>query len=456
MGCLMNKIALVILFLISSSVARADFISAMENYGAKKYPEALEEFKRLASLGHKDSQFNLGVMYCRGEGVNKDLIEGYSWVALAASDSNAERSRMRDLLMNKLDSSQKQKALTRTEELLKQYSDVILKEKLTPILMSDADCQFKLTAIKQVIKNYPKSMINEGIEGSVDADFTVDKLGFARDYSIIFATKKEFGQNALDAIKFWRYQSVIVDGKPAEVVVKQIRVNYKIDQSRLDTKQLDAYVAQLRNKAETGSASDMYTFAYISDLVPQLRVEKQESNRWFYKAAQAGMPLAQYQIGKSLIRGEGCQADAQKGIQWLTLAAQESNPEAQYFLGVSLLGSDKFEKNKKQAIEWLKHAVTANHIKASMRLAWILATDNEEMYREPAKALSLINSVYENYSDKLRANETLAAVQAANGLFDEAVATQLKAIEYAKEIEYPLEIEQQRLVAYQQHQPWRE
>jgi TPR repeat protein len=70
-------------FLLLSSFARADFTVAMANYEAKKFPEAMEEFKRLASLGHKDSQMNLGVMYFRGEGLAKDLIEAYAWMALA-------------------------------------------------------------------------------------------------------------------------------------------------------------------------------------------------------------------------------------------------------------------------------------------------------------------------------------------------------------------------------------
>lgn len=456
MDGIIGKMIFIFLLSVASAIARADFSSAMENYEAKKFPEAMAELKRLASLGHRDSQLNVGVMYFRGEGVDKDLVEGYSWVALAASDNNAERSRIRDALMAKMDAAQKQKALARTEYLLSQYGEAALKEKLTPVLISDADCKFKLTPIYLDIKSYPRPMREQGLEASVDVDFTVDKLGYARDYSIVYSTRKGFEAHTLEAVKFWRYQPVVAEGKPVEVVVKQVRIKYKLEQNQWNKKAVDKYVTDLRNKAENGSARDMYAFAYITNLVSELKVERRESNSWFLKAATAGMPLAQYEIGKSLIRGEGCQADVQKGIQWLTLAAQDSSPDAQYFLGVSLLGSGEFAKNKAQGINWLQHAATAKHPKASMRLAWILATDSEGSYRNPAAALSLINSIYETYPDKLRANETLAAVQAANGLFDEAVASQLKAIKFAQEIEYPQELGQQRLAAYQQRQAWRE
>lgn len=456
MGGAIGKMAIVFFCLMVSNMVKADFSSAMENYEAKKFPEAMAELKRLASLGHRDSQLNVGVMYFRGEGVDKDLVEGYSWVALAASDNNAERSRIRDALMAKMDAAQKQKALARTEYLLSQYGEAALKEKLTPVLISDADCKFKLTPTYQKIPSYPRAMREEGSEASVDVDFTVDKLGYARDYSIVYSTKKGFEAHTLDAVKFWRYQPVVTEGKPVEVVVKQVRIYYRMAQNQWNKKSVDKYVTDLRSKAENGSARDMYAFAYITNLVSELKVERKESNGWFLKAATAGMPLAQYEIGKSLIRGEGCQEDMEKGIQWLTLAAQDSSPDAQYFLGVSLLGSDEFAKNKAQGINWLQHAATAKHTKASMRLAWILATDSEDAYRNPVAALSLINSVYESYSDKLRANETLAAAQAANGLFDEAVASQLKAIKFAQEIGYPQEIGQQRLAAYQQHLALRE
>lgn len=439
-----------------SPLSHADFSSAMFNYEAKKFPEAMKEFKRLASLGHKDSQFNLGVMYFRGEGLEKSPAEAYAWLAVAATDGSEYSSKMRDLVASKLDASQKEQAFKRADELLSQMNDTALKSRLMPVLLSDVDCKFKLKPIKMEPPQYPQSMLNQGMNGSVDVDYTVDKLGFVRDYSVIATTDAAFTKETFNALKTWRYEMTYVSGQPVEVVVKQVRMNYRMSGTMWDKRKIKTYLEGLRAKAETGTPIDMYSFAYVTSLIPELKVQRQESNEWYLKAAQAGLPIAQYEIGKALFRGEGCETDTKKAIEWLTLAAQDSSPDAQYFLGVSLLGSDQFQQNKKQAIEWLNHAVAGKHPKAAMRLSWILATDEDDVYRDAKKSLDLVNEVYDSYPDKFRANENLAAAQAANGMFDEAIKSQELAIKLAKQINYPADALNNRLAIYKQHQSLRE
>ena len=71
-----------ILFLCSS--ASANFDSAFKLYEKGKYAEAFYAFKNLAYIGDKSSQFNLGVMYFRGEHVQSDPVEAYAWIVVAA------------------------------------------------------------------------------------------------------------------------------------------------------------------------------------------------------------------------------------------------------------------------------------------------------------------------------------------------------------------------------------
>lgn len=451
--CILFKRSLVGFFLSSlCMLSYGDFWAASTNYDQKKYPEAVEEFKRLASLGQKESQFNVGVMYYRGEGVDINPVEAYAWTALAASNGVENYTKTRDLILAKLNADQKVQAFKRLEELLSQLGDQVLNEKLTPVLLSDVDCQFKLRPSKVERPSYPAEALRAGKNGSVDVDFTIDKYGYVRDYSVLVSTDKIFEKATIGALKKWRYEPVIIHGKAVDVAVQNARLKFTINGAVFNETAIKKYVDELRAKAEAGSPVNMYTLAYAGDLLRELHIEKRESNSWYLKAAQGGLPEAQYQIGKSLIRGEGCKADVPKGLEWLTLAAKDNSAEAQYFLGVSLLGSNEFQQNKKQGIEWLNHAVLANHVKAKMRLAWILATDKENAYYDPAKSLMLIIGIYDGYADKLRATETLAAAQAASGLFEEAVETQTKAIGFAKDIDYPLEVEQQRLLAYQSRQ----
>ncbi len=443
-------------FLFLSGQVFADFTSAMVDYDAKKFPQAMEEFKRLASLGHKESQQNIGVMYFRGEGVDKNLTESYAWLALASSDGNADRGRIRDIVIKKLDEQQKELAFKRAEELLNTMGDAALKEKYTPELLADMDCQFSLKRRKIEKPIFSKELRLLRKDASVDLEFTIDKLGYVRDYSAIFATDKNFISPSLNALKYWQFEPYIVNGAPTEVAVKQIRMKYHLEGIEWDKEKVKNYVDELRIKAESGTSADRYAFAYVTSLISELRVERRESNNWFLKAAQEGLADAQYEVGKSLFRGEGCKTDVKKGIEWLTLAARANNPQSQYFLGVSMLGSEQFKQNKAQAVEWLNHAAVNKHAKAGMRLAWILSTEVDESFRDPQKALILAKEFYKDYADKLRSNETLAAAQAANNLYDAAIKSQKLALEAAKEINYPLDNLNKRLMSYEQHQPWRE
>ncbi len=49
------------------------------------YDTALYEFRLLADQGFASSQFNLGLMYAKGQGVPQDYVQAYRWYTLAAS-----------------------------------------------------------------------------------------------------------------------------------------------------------------------------------------------------------------------------------------------------------------------------------------------------------------------------------------------------------------------------------
>jgi TPR repeat protein len=48
----------------------------------------LREWQPLADQGDADAQFNLGVMYDRGDGIPQDYAEAAKWHRLAAEQGN--------------------------------------------------------------------------------------------------------------------------------------------------------------------------------------------------------------------------------------------------------------------------------------------------------------------------------------------------------------------------------
>jgi TPR repeat protein len=78
-----------------------------------------------ASWAYKTSEFNLGVMYARGEGVPVDLPRAMAWMTLAAERGDRQYVQARDLIAAQLDKS----GLARAEEILREilptYGDAV-------------------------------------------------------------------------------------------------------------------------------------------------------------------------------------------------------------------------------------------------------------------------------------------------------------------------------------------
>jgi uncharacterized protein len=69
--------------------ASADFAKGMTAFKSGDYATALREFRPLAEQGHAKSQFNLGWMYEKGQGVPKNDKTAMKWYKLAAKQGVA-------------------------------------------------------------------------------------------------------------------------------------------------------------------------------------------------------------------------------------------------------------------------------------------------------------------------------------------------------------------------------
>jgi TPR repeat protein len=91
----------------------------------KDYAHAVEMYKVSASWAYKTSEYNLGVMYARGEGVAVDLPRAMAWMALAAERNDKEYVQARDLIASTLDKNGIAQAEAILKELLPTYGDAV-------------------------------------------------------------------------------------------------------------------------------------------------------------------------------------------------------------------------------------------------------------------------------------------------------------------------------------------
>lgn len=71
--------------------------------------------------------------------------------------------------------------------------------------------------IIRVVPQYPRPMLERGIEGYVRLSFTVTKLGTTSNVSVIEASHRGFERNAVRAVEKFKYKPRVVDGEAVPV-----------------------------------------------------------------------------------------------------------------------------------------------------------------------------------------------------------------------------------------------
>lgn len=87
---------------------------------AQNYPAAHEWLLRAAMLGHPKAQYYLGHMYSQGDGVEKNLQEGFVWFWLAASSGDRGSKYYMKVLVQKISAEEYNNAEKRVNTLWKQ------------------------------------------------------------------------------------------------------------------------------------------------------------------------------------------------------------------------------------------------------------------------------------------------------------------------------------------------
>jgi TPR repeat protein len=216
---------------------------------------------------------------------------------------------------------------------------------------------------------------------------------------------------------------------------------------------LEGKVKETREKAEKGDVfSEMLYGMFLAGL-PQLNATYDKAVPWFLKAAQAGAPYAQYQIGANLLQGRGCVCDINKGEVWLEKAAQADEPSAQVTLAEFLL-SDPTKKDSSGAHDWLERAAKRGSSDGEFMLAALLATDPSQGVRDPHRALELTKKIEKKFREDPLYWEILAAANAGVGDFSAAGSAEDKALAKAAKLGWDVAPMQARRETYRGKQTW--
>ena len=143
----------------------------MHAYEDKRYHLAFEEFTSLAEIGEKHAQFNLGIMYFKGEHVERNLNRAYAWTRLAteASDADAQEKNVYKIISSKVKETQIAEA--EYLSLAASYSNKVLAMRLYPLnQLIHLHCQLhplqdQLHLLRQLSLPWLQSEIKQDLKG---------------------------------------------------------------------------------------------------------------------------------------------------------------------------------------------------------------------------------------------------------------------------------------------------
>jgi uncharacterized protein len=432
--------------------AVADLVAASKAYAKGDYAAAFAGFRELAQIGQPTAQYNLAVMYAKGQGTRASDIYAYAWASLAAANGLEKAKILADSLRPGLAPGSEQIAA----DIEAQYGNAVLDARLNPKIVEnthEAETKRACHWVHAQIPTYPVGARKHWIEGEVYVEFSVMPDGRSRNPRIIYALPEGFFEQPVRAALLHSEFGHGVEGS----VAAQCTTFYRFTLTGVtasDYPTLQHYVDDTLRKANGGDPSAQMLYGMLLIGLPQLNQPRSSALPWFLKSAQAGVAAAQYQVGYSLLKGWGCDCEVNKGLDWLRRAAQGGQPDAEVTLAMYALKGTPDAERSRQAKLWLEQAAASGSHDGKLYLAALLAAAPDEKARDPARGLKLLDEVFRGVDDDPTAFEIRAAAQASAGQFEQAVKSERKALSMAQALNWDLTPLNERLGRYVARQPW--
>jgi TPR repeat protein len=416
----------------------------------KDYARAFELFRNLAEIGNVHAQEMLAVFYVDGQGVTRDNVLGYAWAKLALEHGGGEAARN---IVSQLEPHLNDAARARIAAVEAQFGQVALKATLLPESTSlkapiDPASACRMRSVPDPDRYYPIEAKRKQISGEVLVQVRVEADGSMKLPRAWYSFPADIFEEAGRAVALHStYEPRIQNGEP-QPCIALFKVKFSsggFGKERAKPASLKV-VNDLRAKAQAGDPNAQLYYGVASSLHPEYAV-KDDATDWFLRAAQAGVPAAQYLVGVRLLARDTRPQEPAKGVRWLELASRGGSGPAMAALGSHLLAQDAAKRE--EGFEWLRRSAETNHREGKYLYAAVLASWPDVTKRDPARALEIMKEIGESFDYDPLSFEIRAASHAAMGNFTQARRYQVRALEIARRLQWNTDSQQARLAAYE-------
>ena len=288
------------------------------------YAQAAEWYRKAADQSLGEAQFNLGVMYDKGEGVPQDYAEAVKWYREAA-DQGLGRAQFNLGVMH-----DKGKGVTQDHaEAAKWYR----KAADQGLHKAEFNLGLKYTHGQGVAQDYVQAYKWMNL-ATCDADADVrEKCAAMRDRaaSRLSPTQTVEAQRLVfEFIREW--------GDP----------DFQFDYTEA--------VRWWRIAAERGNADAQCNLGHAYAFGDGVAQDYGEAVYWWRKAAEQGDAGAQFHLGDMCAHGQGAPRDWSEAARWFRFAAERSHPFAEYYLGYMYANGQGVPQDYTEAARWYRRA----------------------------------------------------------------------------------------------------
>jgi TPR repeat protein len=347
------------------TTAEAGFDEGVAAYNRGDYETAFREMKPWAEQGFAPAQYNLGLMYGKGQGVPQDYAQAAKWFREAAEQGHA--SAQFSLGVVYANGPQDYVEAVKWWRLAAEQGHAKAQYNLG--VMSGLAAEQGLAHAQ-----YDLGVMYEKGQG-VSQDYAeavrwwrlAAEQGFARaqhNLGVMYADGQGVPQNYAEAVRWWRLAA------EQGLAPAQYNLGLKYADGQ-GVPQDYAHAAKWwRPAAEQGHAEAQYNLGVMSDNGLGVAKNYFEAARWYGKAAEQGLAEAQASLGALYIIGQGVPQDYVQGHMWSVLAAAQGHAPARSYIDVPAkrMTPEQIAKAQRLAREWKPKHSEAQYNLGSMYL----------------------------------------------------------------------------------------
>lgn len=245
---------------------------------ARDDARAAQLFEKAANAGHRRAAVNLGLLYLRGQGVKRDLVQARAWLEKGAADGNPDALYALGRAMEEGD-GQAQPDPVRAATLYRRAAEKghALAALRYGLALSEG------TGVKRDPVEAQRLFLQAQTSGVPEAALALGDLAARRPATRDKAANEKIVETA---ISWYRYA------------------------------------------ADAGVPSAQFKLANAYFAGAGVARDPAQAFRWYARAAQQGLPEAEHALGIMTMGGVAGPADPVEGYKWLILADQGGHPDS--------------------------------------------------------------------------------------------------------------------------------